>query len=52
MEDVKSESYYRHIVRADAGVDLALAFDGRDCGFPTVDSARTHIDALNRLSIA
>jgi len=29
-----------------AGTDLFLAFDGHDCGFPTIDCARVHIDAL------
>ena len=26
-----------------AGTDLFLAFEGRDCGFPTIDCARVHI---------
>lgn len=30
------------------GTDLFLAFEGRDCGFPTIDSARVHVDALFR----
>lgn len=34
-----------------AGTDLFLAFDGRDCGFPTIDSALVHIDALLRESM-
>jgi len=34
-----------------AGTDLFLAFEGRDCGFPTIDCARVHIDALFRESI-
>jgi len=34
-----------------AGTDLFLAFEGRECGFPTIDSARTHIDALLRESM-
>jgi len=34
-----------------AGTDLFLAFEGRDCGFPTIDCARVHIDALLRESI-
>ena len=34
-----------------AGTDLFLAFDGRDCGFPTIDCARVHIDALFRESV-
>jgi aspartate racemase len=29
-----------------AGTDLFLAFDGRDCGFPVIDSAEVHINAL------
>ena len=35
-----------------AGTDLFLAFDGHDCGFPTLDSARAHVDALTRHSLA
>jgi aspartate racemase len=34
-----------------AGTDLFLAFEGRDCGFPTIDCARVHIDALFRESM-
>jgi aspartate racemase len=34
-----------------AGTDLFLAFEGRDCGFPTIDCARVHIDALIRESM-
>ena len=34
-----------------AGTDLFLAFDGRECGFTTIDSARVHIDALLRESM-
>ncbi len=34
------------------GTDLCLAFNGRDCGFPVLDSAQVHVDALNRLSLA
>lgn len=34
-----------------AGTDLFLAFDGRACGFPTIDSALVHIDALLRESM-
>jgi aspartate racemase len=33
-----------------AGTDLFLAFEGRDSGFPTMDCARVHIDALLRES--
>ena len=35
-----------------AGTDLFLAFDGYDCGFPTLDSARAHVDGLTRHSLA
>ena len=35
-----------------AGTDLFLAFDGRDCGFPVIDSADVHIEALFQASIA
>ena len=34
------------------GTDLFLAFEGRDCGFPTIDSAEIHIEALYRRSRA
>ena len=34
-----------------AGTDLFLAFEGHECGFPTIDCARVHIDALLRESI-
>jgi aspartate racemase len=30
-----------------AGTDLFLAFDGHDCGFPTLDCADIHLDALH-----
>lgn len=30
-----------------AGTDLFLAFDGRDCGFPVIDSADLHIAAIS-----
>jgi aspartate racemase len=33
-----------------AGTDFFLAFDGRDCGYPVIDSAQLHIDALARES--
>jgi aspartate racemase len=33
-----------------AGTDLFLAFEGRECGFPTIDCAKVHIDALLRES--
>jgi len=34
-----------------AGTDFFLAFEGRECGFPTIDCARVHIDALFRESM-
>lgn len=34
-----------------AGTDLFLAFDGYECGFPVIDSAQVHINALYRASI-
>src|SRR5262249_25217246 len=34
-----------------AGTDLFLAFDGRECGFITIDCAIVHINALLRESI-
>jgi aspartate racemase len=33
------------------GTDLFLAFDGQDCGFPTIDCAEVHIEAIYRESI-
>lgn len=33
------------------GTDLFLAFEGYDCGFPVIDSAEVHIDALYRASL-
>lgn len=33
------------------GTDLFLAFAGHDCGFPVIDGAQVHIDALYRESI-
>ncbi len=32
------------------GTDLFLVFDGVDCGFPVIDCARIHIDALLSIS--
>jgi len=26
--------------------DLFLAFDGEPCGFPTIDCARVHVEAI------
>jgi aspartate racemase len=34
-----------------AGTDLFLAFEGRECGFTIIDTARVHIDALARESM-
>jgi aspartate racemase len=33
------------------GTDLFLAFEGRDCGFPVIDCAEIHMDALYRRSV-
>jgi aspartate racemase len=33
-----------------AGTDLFLAFVGQNCGFPVIDCADVHIDALYRRS--
>lgn len=33
------------------GTDLFLAFEGYDCGFPVIDSAQVHIDALSSTSL-
>jgi aspartate racemase len=35
-----------------AGTDLYLAFEGQDCGFPVIDCAEIHVEALYRRSIA
>jgi aspartate racemase len=32
------------------GTDLFLAFTGQDCGFPVLDCADVHVDALYRRS--
>lgn len=34
-----------------AGTDLCLAFDGQDPGFPVIDSALVHVDALFEASV-
>jgi aspartate racemase len=34
------------------GTDLFLAFAGQDCGFPVIDCAEVHVDALFRRSSA
>jgi aspartate racemase len=34
-----------------AGTDMFLAFEGHDCGFPVIDGAQVHIDAIVRASI-
>ena len=34
------------------GTDLFLAFEGYDCGFPVIDSAQVHINALYRASLS
>jgi aspartate racemase len=34
-----------------AGTDLFLAFAGHDCGFPTLDAADIHIDALHQVAM-
>jgi aspartate racemase len=33
------------------GTDLFLAFAGRDCGFPVLDSAAIHVEAIYRESV-
>jgi aspartate racemase len=35
-----------------AGTDLFLAFAGHDCGFPTLDAADIHIDALHEAAMS
>jgi len=32
------------------GTDLFLAFQGQDCGFPVIDCAEIHIEAIYRRS--
>ena len=34
-----------------SGTDLFLAFEGQDCGFPVIDAAEVHIEAIYRWSI-
>lgn len=34
-----------------AGTDLCVAFDGRDPGYPTIDGALLHVDAIARASM-
>lgn len=34
------------------GTDLCLAFEGVECGFPVLDCARVHVDALVKASFA
>ena len=34
------------------GTDLCLAFEGQDCGFPVLDCAEIHVEALYRRSLA
>ena len=34
-----------------AGTDLFVAFEGRDCGFPTIDGAMVHVQAIARASM-
>ena len=33
------------------GTDLFLAFQGRDCGFPVLDSADVHVEAIYKASL-
>jgi aspartate racemase len=33
------------------GTDMFLAFAGQDCGFPVIDCAEVHIEALYRMSL-
>jgi aspartate racemase len=32
------------------GTDMFLAFQGQDCGFPVLDCAEVHVEALYRFS--
>jgi aspartate racemase len=34
------------------GTDLCLAFEGQDCGFPVLDCAKVHVEALYKKSVA
>ena len=34
------------------GTDLFLAFQGQDCGFPVLDLADVHVEAIYRRSLA
>lgn len=33
------------------GTDMFLAFEGRDCGFPIIDSAAAHVEAVARVTL-
>jgi aspartate racemase len=33
------------------GTDLFLAFAAQDCGFPVIDCAEVHVEALYRMSL-
>ena len=33
------------------GTDLFLAFQGHDCGFPVLDSADVHVEAIYKKSV-
>jgi len=33
------------------GTDLFLAFQGRDCGFPVLDCADVHVEAIYKKSL-
>jgi aspartate/glutamate racemase len=35
-----------------AGTDLFLVIDGRDCGFPTLDCAMAHVEAITARTLA
>jgi aspartate racemase len=34
-----------------AGTDLFLAFNGSDCGYPVIDAANVHVDAIARAAL-
>ena len=61
VTDAQRQTFFaigQHLCRvqgADAvmlgGTDLFLAFAGQDCGFPVLDCAEIHVEALYRKSV-
>ena len=60
VTDAQRDTFFRvgrdlHARGAEAvmlsGTDLFLAFEGQDCGFPVIDAAEVHIEAIFRWSL-